>query len=850
MTYHSLDIDEVLRIKQSGVRGLSKNEAARRLSEYGENKLKEEKHTPVYVIFLRQFNEFVIYILLFAALVSFFVKEFLDGYVILAILIFNAVLGFFQEYKAERAVQLLKQLTTLKAKVLRDGVEKEIPSSELVPGDIVVIEAGDKVPADVRIIEAKNLQSNEAALTGESLPCSKQIKALDKYVDLAERNNMLYSGTIVVRGDGKGIVVETGMNTEIGKIAAMVQEAEDHLTPLQLRLRELGKFLGWIIIGVCVLVFMIGIVRRMEFYDTLLTTISLAVAAVPEGLPAVVTICLALSVQRMIKKNALIKKLKSIETLGSVTVIASDKTGTLTKNEMTVRKIYVNGKAIDISGEGYSKEGEFLYNNKPIKTDELRLLLEIAISCNNATETVGDPTEMALLYAAKKADVDRIERKDEIPFDADKKYMATMHDGFSYYKGAPEVILGMCNYINILGRIRRITDRDKEKILAVNQEFASNALRVLAMAYKKGRDMTFVGLMGMIDPPKDGVREAISVCKAAGIRSIMITGDHPLTAAAIAKQIGFDGRIITGKEIDEASDAKMREIVKIASIYARTSSAHKVKILKALQENGEIVAMTGDGINDAPALKNADVGVAMSLKGTDVSRDAAQMVLVDDHYASIVNGVEEGRIVYDNIKKFVSYLLSANTAEIMIIFFSMISALPLPLLPLQLLWLNLMTDSWPALALSVDKPEDNVMTRKPRNPREGLLRDLKPHIIATGIVGTVAVLGMFYWYLKTGQDLNESRTVALTTLIVFELFRVFSCKSSKAFTNIFTNRWVFIAVIFSIILQLVILYSPLGVLFKVTSLGLLDWGKIIVVSAIGYFALEIFKFFTSKNGHY
>ncbi|MEK6861833.1 MAG: HAD-IC family P-type ATPase, partial [Nanoarchaeota archaeon] len=725
MTYHSLDIKEVLRLKNTSFNGLNEEEATRRLKEYGENKLKEEKKIHPVTILLRQFNEVVIYILLFAAAISFFLKENLDGYVILAILVFNAILGFVQEYKAERSVELLRKLTSLKTKVIRNGIIKEILTSELIPGDIVYIEAGDKVPADLRIVEAKNLQTNEAALTGESLPCSKQINPIGKDVDLAERSNMLYSGTIVVRGVGKAVVVETGMNTEIGKIAQLVSEVKEGKTPLQVKLSDLGKFLGLITAVICLMIFGIGLMRNLGFFQMLLTAISLAVAAVPEGLPAVVTICLALSVQKMIKKNALIKKLKSIETLGDVTVIASDKTGTLTKNEMTVRKIFVNNKIVEVTGYGYNKEGEFYYDGKKINPKEFLKLLDIAATCNNATETTGDPTEMALLFAALKGDGSRLERIDEIPFDSDKKYMATIHRGFECYKGAPEVILDMCNYIEVDGKVRRLLDRDRKKILDTNHKFAEEALRVLAMAYKKGKDMYFVGMMGMIDPPKEGVKEAIALCGRAGIRSVMITGDHPMTAKAIAHQIGMDGKIFTGKELDVIDDEKLKEFVKEYDIYARTSSYHKVRILKALQANGEIVAMTGDGINDAPALKKADVGVAMSLRGTDVARDAAEMVLIDDNYSSIVNAIEQGRIVYDNIKKFVHYLISANTAEIGVILFSMVFALPLPLLPIHLLWINLMTDSWPALALGVDKPDSDVMRRKPRDPKESIFNNMK-----------------------------------------------------------------------------------------------------------------------------
>ena len=850
MTYHSQDIQEVLQEKQSSTNGLSDLEARRRFLEYGPNKLRVERRDPPWKLFVRQFKETVVYILLFATIVSFLLKEYLDGYVILAILFFNAVLGFFQEYKAERAVQLLQQLTVLKARVLRDNIVKEIPSTELVPGDIVLLEAGDKVPADVRIIDAANLQTNEATLTGESLPCSKFVKTLPRLVNLAERINMLYSGTIVVRGTGKGIIVETGMKTELGKIATMVQEAGIHVTPLQKKLKQLGRFLGFVVIGICVLIFLFGLLRGMEFYQTLLTAISLAVAAVPEGLPAVVTICLSLSVQYMIKRKVLVKRLKSIETLGSVTVICSDKTGTLTKNEMTVKKIYTNNQLIDVGGFGYSTEGSFTSQGKPVDPKNFKLLLNIASSCNNATDTVGDPTEMALLYAAKKGGIhEKLERTGEIPFEAEKKYMATIHKGFTFYKGAPEVILKMCNSIILDGKKRRLIDRDKAKILSMNELLAQSALRVLGMAIKQEDETHFVGLMGMIDPPKEGVREAMALCKQAGIRAVMITGDHPLTAEAIGKQIGFEGQVLSGAELETASEADMRDLVKKYTMFARASSSHKVKILKALQANGEIVAMTGDGLNDAPALKNADIGIAMSLKGTDVSRDAADMILTDDNFSSIVSAVEQGRIVYDNIKKFVNYLLSANAVEVGVIVGALLFGMPLPLLPLQILWLNLMTDSWPALALAVDAPSDDVMKRKPRNPKEQILAGLKHNIIYTALIGTFLVLGVFIIEYESGQDLTEVRSIALTTLILFEILRAYNCKSSKPFQNLLSNKWLHMAALVSITMHIALLYVPfLSHAFDVVPLTALDWLQSIGMAVACFVVLEFSKLFI-KNGN-
>ncbi len=847
MGYHDSEISEVLRQKRTSLEGLTAAEAQQRILEVGENKITEEKRRSVFLIFLQQFNDFVIYILLAAALISFFVQEYLDGYVILAILVFNACLGFFQEYKAERAVALLKQLTTLKTRVLRNGKTIEIPSSQLVPGDIVLLEAGDKVPADMRIIESNNLETNEAALTGESMPCHKQVQPLKKLCNLAERSNMLYSGTIVVRGTGRGVVVNTGMQTEIGHIAQMVQSAENHTTPLQIKLRELGKFLGYLTLGICLFVFLLQWFRSKALFSTLLTALSLAVAAIPEGLPAVVTVCLALSVQRMIKKNALIKRLKSIETLGSVTVICSDKTGTLTQNEMTVKKLFANGQIIDATGQGYNTTGAFFIQGKQVDPRDITRLLTIAASCNNATEETGDPTERALLFAALKGGVNKQQRIGEIPFETEKRFMATLHRGVDYYKGAPEVILAMCHFIEIDGRVRRLISRDQEKILAVNEQFAQQALRVLAMAYKQGDQMYFVGLMGMIDPPKDGVKEAIELCKNAGIRSMMITGDHPLTAAAVAQMIGMHDHVITGMEIDTFDDEQMKRAVREHSIFARASSAHKVRILKALQAQGEIVAMTGDGINDAPALKNADVGIAMSLRGTDVSRDAADMVLVDDHYGSIVAAVEQGRIVYDNIKKFVSYLLSANAAEVGVILFALLLGMPLPLLPLHILWINLMTDSWPALALGAEQGGKEIMQRKPRDQKENFLHGIKRFIFITGFIGAFIVLVLFQWEFSDGQHYAKATTMALTTLIVFEIFRAYSCKSTKPFGNLFSNKWMHLAALLSLGLHLLILYTPLHVAFKTVGLTLGDWLLVLMFSFIGYSLIELSKVFVKQQ---
>ncbi len=849
MFFHDKTVKETLDLTATHEYGLTNDEATRRIQEYGPNELVKEKKDGPLKIFLRQFNDVLIYILIIATIASFMVGEKVDAYIILAILIFNAVFGFIQEFKAEKAIDLLKKLTTLKTKVIRDNQQIEIPSNQLVSGDIVVLESGDKVPADLRLIEANNLQTDESALTGESNPITKIINSLAKSTPLAERKNMLFSGTGIVRGNGKAVVVFTGMRTEIGKIADMVQKATKSETPLQKKLKEFGKFLGYITILISILVFIIGVIRGMDLIEIFLTAIALAVAAVPEGLPAIVTVCLALGVQRMVKRNALIRRLASIETLGCITVICSDKTGTMTKNEMTVTKGFTNHKFFNVTGKGYNDLGEFTDNeNNNINPEkEFPQMLEVAASCNNASEESGDPTERALLFAALKGKAQIIKRKGEIPFDSDTKFMATIHDNFDYYKGAPEVILEMCNNIILDGQKRRILPKDKERILEANQELASSALRVLAMAVKIGREMYFLGLMGMIDPPKEGVKESLTTCETAGIRPVMITGDHPTTAKAVANQIGMTGTAITGSELEKLNDEELKEIVINHSIYARVTSSQKVRILKALQSRNEIVAMTGDGINDAPAIKSSDVGVAMSIKGTDIARDASDMVLTDDHFSSIVNAIEEGRIIYDNIKKFIRYLLGANLAEIGVILIAMLSGLPLPLLPLQILWINLMTDSWPALALGVDPPDKDVMKQKPRPANENIMHDLKSFIIVVGLIGTLTTLGIFLWALNKEFSLDKARTLALTTLMIFEMFVVYSVKSPKPFTHMLDNKWLNLAVAFSMGLQILVIYSPLNKLFKLVPLTALEWLPMIGVGVAGFLMTEFFKSRTYKK---
>ncbi|HDM43668.1 MAG TPA: HAD family hydrolase, partial [Candidatus Woesearchaeota archaeon] len=700
--YYKKTPKEVLKELGSSKRGLSEAEAKQRLKRYGLNEIKEEERISPLKIFISQFRSFMVGILIIAILISLAIGHILDASVIAAILIINAVLGFVQEYKAEKAIEALKKLVTIEARVVRNGTEKLIDAKYLVPGDIIILEEGMKVPADARLLEEHELETQEAALTGESVPVKKTVMTYHETLPIADQHNMVFSGTVITRGRGKAIVTATGMQTEIGKIARMIQTKEAKLTPLQIKLKKLGEFLGIGALTICGIVFLMGILAGINKFTMFMTAISLAVAAIPEGLPAVVTISLALGVQRMVKKNALIRKLPSVETLGSVTVICTDKTGTLTHNEMTVRKIWMNGKEYSVSGRGYKPIGKFYLSGKVIKPKEIELILKIGALCNNARlqdeKIIGDPTEGALIVSAAKAGLIKEElelkypRIAEIEFSSERKRMSTVHKigkkKILYCKGAPEVLLELCNRIYINGRVERLTRQLKRKILAVNERFAKQALRVLGFAYNdrlEEKDMVFVGLQGMIDPPRKEAKIAVQRCKEAGIKVIMLTGDYKLTAEAIAKELGIRGKAVDGKELDRIED--LANVVEEIAIYARIDPRHKVKILEALKMKGHIVAMTGDGVNDAPALKKADIGIAMGVTGTDVAKEASDMILLDDNFASIVKAVEEGRIIYENIRKFVMYLLSSNLGEICTLFFSLLFGMPLPVVALQILWI-------------------------------------------------------------------------------------------------------------------------------------------------------------------
>ena len=869
MEWYEKDPDKVIKELHTSKKGLSQEEAALRLQKYGPNVLPERKKVTSFQQFLEQFKNFLVIILIIAAVVAFAVGEYLDGAAIIAIVILNALFGFIQERKAEKSLEALKKFAAPKSKVVRNEEIKIVDSSSIVPGDVLVLEVGDKVPADCRAIEETNLKVDESVLTGESTPVVKTIEAQRGKLAVADRKNMLFSGTTVVYGRCHAVVVGTGNQTEFGKIAQVLQERETE-TPLQKKLEVLGKHLGLLIVVISIAVFFIGLSHGIDILEMFLTSVSLAVAAIPEGLPAVVTITLAISLTRMVKKNAIIRRLTAAETLGSTTTICADKTGTLTKNEMTVRKLYVNGKIIDVTGEGYKPDGKFLIEvagkNNPdlVSTDpDIEMLLTVGMLCNNASlgkENIGDPTELALLVAAKKYGLEDLRsentRLKEIDFDSQRKMMSVIYklDGKTvmYTKGAVEEVLKRCTHAYKNGMITFISEYDKKKIAEVNEKFAKEALRVLGFAIKKldGKEATesemiFVGLQGMLDPPRPEAIDAIKICKEAGIKVVMITGDHKDTAVAIAKEMKIlekESRVITGSELDEIKDEEFENIVNEIAVYARVSPEHKVRITEALKKKGHIVAMTGDGVNDAPALKKADIGVAMGISGTDVAKEASDMVLTDDNFASIVNAVEEGRGLYDNIKKFVTYLLSCNIAEVMFIGGSILTALPLPLLPLQILWMNLVTDGLPALALGFEPYEKDIMKRKPRNPKESVLNRNSLEFII--IVGTLVALLTFYLFYLELPDIDRARTMAFSSLVVFEMAVALSFRSPEYLftTKLAKNNKLLIAITSSLILQLVIVYVPFfNDVFHTVPLGFEDWARILTGAFAIFMTIEINK---------
>ncbi|MCI3921521.1 calcium-translocating P-type ATPase, SERCA-type [Paenibacillus sp. TRM 82003] len=893
-TWYQMETEELL--DAHGLdpeRGLSAEEARRRLEEAGPNELSEGAKVSPLALFLNQFKDFMVLVLMGATLISGLLGEYLDAITILAIIVINGLLGFIQEFRAERSLRALKELSAPTAKTLRDGAWAVVPAKELVPGDIVALESGDRVPADVRFLEANSLYAEESALTGESVPVAKSTSAiLEEEVPIGDQRNLGFLGTMVTMGTARAVVVRTGMRTEMGKIADLINNTEEAETPLQRRLEQFGKILIGVALALTVLVVVAGILHGQPVYGMFLAGVSLAVAAIPEGLPAIVTVALALGVQRMIKRKAIVRKLPSVETLGCASVICSDKTGTLTQNKMTVTRLWLGGRLMDVGGEGYDPKGDIAERGAKaaVKDDQaLRRLLQVGVLCNNA-ELVqeeaepqgkkkkgkseekpvwtikGDPTEGALTVLGAKGGVTApslqpmYKRVAEFPFDSERKRMSVVveHQGGRLVcaKGAPDVLLEQCSYILWDGKLVPFTGTLRQKVMEANEAFAGDALRVLGLAYRDlksseavetaadaEKGLVFVGLTGMIDPPRREVREAIHKCRKAGIKTVMITGDHLTTAEAIAGQLGMipkGGRTISGSQLASMSDEQLDKVVDDIYVYARVSPEHKLRIVKALQSKGHVVAMTGDGVNDAPAIKAADIGIAMGITGTDVSKEASALILSDDNFATIVAAIEEGRGIYENIRKFIRYLLASNVGEILVMFIAMMMGMPLPLVPIMILWVNLVTDGLPAMALGIDQPERDLMEHKPRGAKENIFaRRLGWKIISRGFLIGVCTLAPFWLVLQQGTgdaaSLTHAQTVAFATLVMAQLIHVFDCRSSRSIfhRNLFENKALVLAVLSSVALLLGVLYiEPLQPIFKTMALGLSDWILVLVFAAI------------------
>jgi len=953
--WHALSAEEVLKNLEVHENGLTTEQVAQRVVQYGQNQLQEAPRPGFLQMLWEQLNNFVVILLIVASIVSAFLGDYVEAAAIMAIVVLNAVLGIVQEQRAEEALAALKRLAAPDAQVLRDGHRQSVPARDLVPGDIVFLEAGNYIPADVRLLEAVNLRVEEASLTGESLPVQKNAASvLERHVPLGDRKNTAFMGTLVSYGRGRGVVVSTGMRTQLGLIATMLQTVETEETPLQRRLDQLGKTLSIASLILVAIVFIVALINYtdigglfsgpLEYFkeyanevtEVFIIAISLAIAAVPEGLPAVVTISLALGMREMIRRHALIRKLSSVETLGSATVICSDKTGTLTQNEMTVTRMWADGQYIDITGTGYVPHGDFLVDKQPADITRYPAALtalwlgvlnndaEIEITGESDSQQtyriVGDPTEGALLVAAAKAGALPVNvkqaypRENEVPFDSERKRMITIHEvsepnpedispfytdevrnwGVVAVKGAPDLVLDLCTrYQKMDDQSAPLTDEQRQRILDANDILTKDALRVLGVAYRveknvhdlKGEvqadelehDLVFVGLLGMIDPARAEVKPALAIASEAGIRTVMITGDYPNTARAIAKAIGLlrpGHKVSTGAELDKMDNATLQREIQHTDVFARVSPEHKMRIVDALQANDEVVAMTGDGVNDAPAIKRADIGVAMGITGTDVAKETADMVLTDDNYASIVAAVEQGRIIYSNIRKFVFFLLSSNVAEIMIIFLATLAGLPAPLTAIQLLWLNLVTDGAPALALAMEKGDPDIMDQKPRSKREPIInRSMGLGIVVQTITQTSAVLTAFalglYWHIDQalpagvnpivgliqhdwrGVDVQTAETMAFLTLSLCELFRAYTVRSERAslFTiGVFSNKYMQYAVGLSITLLLLVTSVPfLQPIFNTHFLALNEWLIVVGLALVPAASEEVTKFYLRRN---
>ncbi len=891
-----MEIKEVFRYKAKKIldslktdanQGLSEKEAKQRLNKYGPNVLQKGSQVSPWDIFISQFKNILVILLLIAAGISFFMGDHIESIAVFAVIIINALFGFFTEYRAEKSVEELKKMVTTESKVLRNGQVIKINSDNVVPGDILIIEEGDRITADGRLIEADNLAVDESALTGESEPVNKKTETIEKEeVPLAETNNMVYMGTAVTRGNGVAVITATGAKTEMGKISDLLSKTIDEKTPLEEKLDQLGQSLIGLTLVVAAIVSIFGIISGRDIIDMVKTGVALAIAAVPEGLPAVSTITLAIGMNKMARHKALVKSLPAVETLGSTTVICTDKTGTLTENQMTVDKIYLNDRFIKVTGTGYKPEGQFIENNENIniENDEnLQLFLKAAALCSNAAiskkdelwEVVGDPTEGALITAAQKGNMakTRLEkegytRTDELPFTSDNKYMAVSYETpaegqITYLKGAPDVVLEMCDKYQENGEIQNLDKDSKDKFLEENHNLASEGLRMLAVAYKKKsnndlkqdikEDLIFIGLAGIMDPPRPDVRDAILGAQKAGVRTIMITGDQSDTAYAIGRKVGIgkDGQTpISGSQLEKFSLEELEEKIRTHSIFARVSPKDKLDIIDALNGNNEVTAMTGDGVNDAPALKKADIGVSMGQRGTAVAKEASDMVLLDDRFGTIVDAIKQGRVIFDNIQKFIHYLFSCNLSEILFIFIGILFQLPTPLLALQILWLNLVTDVFPALVMAWESPEDNVMNKPPRDPEKAILT--KQFKMKIGIQGLIITMGPLITYMYALNHFNtiESRTIGFMTLAFVQLFHVFDVRRENGLgfdKTLRDNKYLWGAIVITILLQLIVVYTPfLQSVVHTVSLTLNMWYLVIIGSILPIIAIQSYSYLKNR----
>lgn len=910
--YYDQEISSVFGELRTSEQGLSPEDAEKRLEEYGKNELKEKEKVSVLRLFFSQFKSILILILVIASIVSILLGEAIDAVVILFTVFLAGILGFVQEYRAEKAIELLKSLTSPEATVIRKGAEKKVPSTDLVPGDLILLQTGDRIPADARIIEEFNLKVDESSLTGESVPVQKITDALPSGTPEADRKNMVYAGTAVAYGRGKVVITATGMETSFGELAGLLGTIERSRTPLQESLDKFGRWIGAATIVIVAFVAVLGVFLGFSPLDMFLWGVALAVAAIPEALPAVVTVGLGLGVRRMVKRHALVRKLPSVETLGATNVICSDKTGTLTQNKMTVERTYVNGKTLKVTGLGYSPEGKFLTagyekedsenRNSEVSGDDihLRILLLGAALCNDSNlyeedgwKIKGDPTEAALVVAAAKAGFQKSEldqkypRLAEIPFSSESKRMTTFNrlegdlDSFldsklvAFSKGAPEVILGSCTKIFLDGEIKALTPEKKQEISEQVKELADQALRVMAFSFrpfeedfspekvstgeipavKVEEDMVFSGLTGMRDPPREEAKVAIKTCEDAGIKTVMITGDHKITAAAIARELGIlkeNDLTLTGSELDDLEDKEFEDKVERVSVYARVYPAHKLRVVEALKKKGYIVAMTGDGVNDAPALKAADMGIAMGITGTDVSKEASSMILTDDNFASIVSAVEEGRNIFKNIKNFITYGLACHIGEVLIVLIAILGWQILPLMAVQILWINLITDGLPPMALSVEPPDKGLMRQKPRRVEEGLItrREIASGLGIGGLI-TVQALIVLVWALDSGFSISKLQTMVFTLVVFSEMFNAFNWRSDRysVFSlGLFTNKALIYAVLTTVILQLMVIYVPfLQFAFSTVPLSLPEWGVILALASTTLISMEIIKYLSGKR---